>query len=581
MIRFGKRRPSNAVHARHVLRAALAKLPQHVQLEVAATLRDHEGPAPGAAVAESPPYVFVVRFGKTRTFNAIRQMASARPDLLGVTFERRWIGERRRQQRSGQVDGRKAQRRSPDLDQDWVRLGFVLSTMVGMPVDGFLTPAAVGRTSDETRRSGPSEDAGAASWSRVDQGAPRSRPSRARRAIAAAIAALILLPALWWLRGAPWPSDRVAALFSDVRQRAAREPVGSPVPKMLTAPTLVRHQAGPSPEGAQSGNRSAAPPGLPLVALAARPGSGASEAPASPAGVSRGRSVVTSPPGAPKEQLGSPALEVPAPPPKPELPRHTSSQDSSLPEGSHVPSGASPGLASSDLAPSDPGAGTTVTAGLGPVPGGTRGRRPESAAPAMVRILAAPGQASRPASATSGPPAAPRGLGFLVDGRGYVLTHVDVIRDGRGLEVELADGRTFLVKQVWRDSVAGIAVLWIDGRDLPALALGESTGLRVGDATALVGWPTPSASPAVSATIRATGSLTGGNLAIDALIPPAAVGGPLINARGQVVGIASADARFMDGGSLGTAVPIDRAKSVLRQAQASAPARSPTLLTGR
>ena len=190
----------------------------------------------------------------------------------------------------------------------------------------------------------------------------------------------------------------------------------------------------------------------------------------------------------------------------------------------------------------------------------------------MVRILATTGQAGQAAFSMSGRPASQRGLGFLVDGRGYVLTHVDVIRDGKGLEAALADGRTFAVKQVWRDSLTGVAILRIDGRDLPTLPLGESTGLRVGDATALVGWPTASAPPAVSATIRATGSAAGGNLTIDALIPAEDVGSPLINARGQVVGIASADARFMDGGSRGTAVPIDRAKPMLRQAQASAPA---------
>lgn len=580
MIRFGRWRRSNVAHARHVVRAALAKLPRHVQLEVAATLRDHAGPPPGLVVSETPPYVFVVRFGKSRTFNAIRQIAWARPDLLGVTFERRWMGDRRHQQRSGQVDGRKAQRRSPDLDRDWVRRGFVLSTMIGMPVDGVLTPVDVGRTSEETRRSGPREDTVVVSRSRVDRGATRSRPSRARPAIAAAIAALILLPGVWWLRGAPGPSAIVAALVSDLRQRVKPEPVGSPPPEMSKAPPLAPHQGGPRPEGAQSENRSAAPQGPPLVASPARPGSEASGAPASLADVGRGRTVAVSPPGVPRGQAGSPALEVPPPPPKPELPRRTSSQDSSLAERRYVLSGASPGVASRDPEPADPGGGTAVAAGIGSVPGGTQGGRPESAAPAMVRILAAQGQAGRPASATSGPPAAPRGLGFLVDGRGYVLTHIDVIRDGRGLEAALADGRTFAVKQVWRDSLAGIAVLWIDGRDLPALPLGESTGVRVGDATAVVGWPTASAPPPVSATIRATGSLTGGNLAIDALIPPEDVGGPLINARGQVVGIASADARFMDGGSRGTAVPIDRAKSVLRQAQASAPARFPALPTG-
>ncbi len=162
-----------------------------------------------------------------------------------------------------------------------------------------------------------------------------------------------------------------------------------------------------------------------------------------------------------------------------------------------------------------------------------------------------------------------------------MLTHADVIRDGKGLEAALADGRTFAVKQVWRDPLAGVAVLRIDGRDLPALPLGDSNGLHVGDAAALVGWPAASAAPPVSATIRATGAATGGNLAIDAPIQAENVGGPLINARGQVVGIASADAHVMDGSSRGFAVPIDRAKSMLREAQASAAPARPTFTSGR
>ena len=188
----------------------------------------------------------------------------------------------------------------------------------------------------------------------------------------------------------------------------------------------------------------------------------------------------------------------------------------------------------------------------------------------MVRILAPPMATGRPTPNKGGQPPVQRGLGFLVDGRGFVLTHYDVVRDGKGLEVALADGRTFAVKQVWRDSLAGIAVLRIEGRDLPALLLGDSEGIRVGEATVAVGWPTAAAAPPVSATIRATGAATGGNLAIDAPIPTESVGGPLINARGQVIGITSADAHVTDGSPRGFAIPIDRAKSMLREAQASA-----------
>ena len=95
----------------------------------------------------------------------------------------------------------------------------------------------------------------------------------------------------------------------------------------------------------------------------------------------------------------------------------------------------------------------------------------------------------------------------------------DVIRDGQDLEAVLADGRTFTVRQVWRDPLAGVAVLRIDGLAAcrPSL-LGDSNALHVGEPTAVAGWPAASASPPVSATIRATGAATGGNLALDAPI---------------------------------------------------------------
>jgi serine protease Do len=173
---------------------------------------------------------------------------------------------------------------------------------------------------------------------------------------------------------------------------------------------------------------------------------------------------------------------------------------------------------------------------------------------------------------TARQPAPEAGLGFLVDGRGYVLTHDQLIREGRALKVGLADGRNLPVKQIWRDQLAGVAVLRIEGTDLPAaLPLGQSGALRVGDPAILVGWPSGQPSAAARASIRATGSATGGNLALDAPISAESVGSPLVDLRGQVVGIATTDAHVMDERSRGGfAIPIDRAKVMLRQALSSA-----------
>ena len=80
----------------------------------------------------------------------------------------------------------------------------------------------------------------------------------------------------------------------------------------------------------------------------------------------------------------------------------------------------------------------------------------------------------------------------------------------------------------------------------------------------------------VRATIRATGSATGGNLAIDVPISTWFGGSPVIDSRGQVVGIAATDVHSAEGSSRGGfAIPIDRAKSILRQAQSTASQSQP------
>ena len=175
-----------------------------------------------------------------------------------------------------------------------------------------------------------------------------------------------------------------------------------------------------------------------------------------------------------------------------------------------------------------------------------------------------------PAAPSSASSWSPGGSGFLVDGQGYVLTSDRLVGDTKGLQVTLADGRTLPVKQVWRDQLAGVAVLKIDGTGLPALPLGESGEVRVGDAAIVVGGPAAAVSQSGRATVRATGSATGGNLAIDAPIASEYAGIPLIDARGRVVGIASGEVSFTgDNSRGGFAVPIDRAKPLLRRAQAS------------
>ena len=109
----------------------------------AALGEDPSGHPPESSAAQSPRYVFVVKAGKPLTFNALREVASPRPDLVGVTFDRRWMGDRRLQQGSGHVEQRRHQRRSRTVDSEWLRSGFVLS--IADTSQGEVSPARAAR----------------------------------------------------------------------------------------------------------------------------------------------------------------------------------------------------------------------------------------------------------------------------------------------------------------------------------------------------------------------------------------------------------------------------------------------------
>jgi len=167
------------------------------------------------------------------------------------------------------------------------------------------------------------------------------------------------------------------------------------------------------------------------------------------------------------------------------------------------------------------------------------------------------------------PPDRPRaGFGFVVDPRGYVLTHDRVAGNAGMLEVALADGRRLAVRQVWRDRLAGVALLKIDLDGVPALPLGSSAELRVGDRAIALAAPPGSRATPRWVTIRATGAAVGGDLAFDIPLDPASAGTPLLDPRGRVVGIAATDPGASDGGAGGRAIPIDRVKPLLRRTRA-------------
>jgi serine protease Do len=170
------------------------------------------------------------------------------------------------------------------------------------------------------------------------------------------------------------------------------------------------------------------------------------------------------------------------------------------------------------------------------------------------------------------------GTGFLISKDGYIITNNHVVQDATSLTVQLFDKRQFDAKVVGRDPETDVAVIKIDGQNLPALSLGNSDSLRVGEWVLAIGNPLGEAfsftvtAGIVSAKGRLLGGLRQSDYSImdfiqtDAVINPGNSGGPLVNIRGQVVGINSAiasDNGFYQG--YGFAIPVNLARNVANQ----------------
>jgi serine protease Do len=161
------------------------------------------------------------------------------------------------------------------------------------------------------------------------------------------------------------------------------------------------------------------------------------------------------------------------------------------------------------------------------------------------------------------------GSGFFIDRAGFILTNNHVIETAQRITVTLADGRTFRAEVVGADMATDVALLRVDGPgDFPAALLGNSDDLRVGEWVCAIGNPLGYVH---SVTVGVV-SFIGRKLfdpSLDAYIQTDAAinfgnsGGPLINARGEVVGINAAVSSRTS--SIGFAVPINQAVSVLPQ----------------
>jgi S1-C subfamily serine protease len=164
------------------------------------------------------------------------------------------------------------------------------------------------------------------------------------------------------------------------------------------------------------------------------------------------------------------------------------------------------------------------------------------------------------------------GSGLIVDSRGYVLTNNHVVDGAEDIKVTLADGRMFRGSLVGADPFTDLAVIKIPGAKLPVLFLGDSTKLAVGETVIAIGNPLwleggPSVTlgvvSALGRSMEEKDLPTLHNLIqTDAAINPGNSGGPLLNLKGQAIGINTAIIPSAHG--IGFAIAASTAKPIVR-----------------
>ena len=165
----------------------------------------------------------------------------------------------------------------------------------------------------------------------------------------------------------------------------------------------------------------------------------------------------------------------------------------------------------------------------------------------------------------------PRGVGsgFILSSDGYVMTNAHVVESASEIYVTLTDKREFKGKVIGVDKRTDVALVKIDATGLPKMAIGESKNVRVGQWVLAIGSPFGLENTVTAGIVSAKGRDTGELLPFiqtDVAVNPGNSGGPLINTKGEVIGINS-QILSDSGGSIGIsfAIPVDDAMRVVEQ----------------
>ena len=161
------------------------------------------------------------------------------------------------------------------------------------------------------------------------------------------------------------------------------------------------------------------------------------------------------------------------------------------------------------------------------------------------------------------------GSGFIIDNKGYIVTNNHVVEDADQITVKLYDDEEFDAEVIGRDPKTDLALIQIKGSaDLKPMRMGDSDALEVGTWVVAIGSPFGLEQTVTAGIVSAKGRIIGSGpydnfIQTDASINPGNSGGPLINLKGEVVGINTAI--VASGQGIGFAIPINMAKDILAQ----------------
>jgi S1-C subfamily serine protease len=172
------------------------------------------------------------------------------------------------------------------------------------------------------------------------------------------------------------------------------------------------------------------------------------------------------------------------------------------------------------------------------------------------------------------------GSGVIFDSAGWILTNRHVVEEADTLTVALSDGRTFTGVVYGIDTFTDLAIIKVEGTDLPSAPIGTSRDLAPGQLAIAIGNPLGYENTVTTGIVSGLGRMINASdanqtnapetlrnlIQTDAAINPGNSGGPLVNSAGQVIGINTAVSTTAQG--LGFAIPIDIAKPIIGQALA-------------